>query len=97
MTCKSTSGTPKDDLKEYVEKLFSNYSWTIDKSSPNLDNSNSYENLKPNQPQVIWSMYFNIPSCLKCVHANESPYDGIYLSCGPFFELDYDLSIKGVI
>lgn len=45
---------------------------------------------------MLWSMYFNIPSCLKCEYADETPIPGVHLACGPYFELDYDQSIEDV-
>lgn len=98
VTCKSNGGNPANELKKYVEKLFKNYSWVIDSSVTISDNeiSGNCESVSQH-PQVIWSMYFNIPMCQKCLHSNVSPYKGLYLSCGPFYELDYDLSIKEVI
>lgn len=42
---------------------------------------------------VLWSMYFNIPSCRQCVEPVKLP-SNCYITCGPYFELDYDESIQ---
>lgn len=42
---------------------------------------------------VLWSMYFNIPSCCQCSDAVKLPTN-TYVACGPYFELDYDESIR---
>lgn len=91
ITCPSTgNNSAKDDLAEYVEKLFKNYNW----QEPELtDKTESSEEVKP---QMVWSMYFNIPICLKCEYADETPIPGLHLTCGPYYELDYDKSIEDV-
>lgn len=43
--------------------------------------------------EVLWSMYFNIPSCVQCMDSVKMP-SNCYVACGPFFELDYDESIQ---
>lgn len=45
---------------------------------------------------ILWSMYFNIPSCLKCTVQLEMPAN-FHVACGPYFELDYEKSIQEVI
>lgn len=45
---------------------------------------------------IVWSMYFNIPSCGKCSAADENHFERIHIACGPSFELDYDSSINNV-
>lgn len=45
---------------------------------------------------ILWSMYFNIPSCLKCREQLEIPAN-FHVACGPYFELDYERSIQEVI
>lgn len=42
---------------------------------------------------VLWSMYFNIPSCRQCIDSVKSPTNS-FVACGPYFELDYDESIR---
>lgn len=42
---------------------------------------------------VLWSMYFNIPSCRQCIDSVKLPTNG-FVACGPYFELDYDESIR---
>lgn len=42
--------------------------------------------------EIIYSLYFNIPMCLKCKHQKRTP-SGVHLACGPSFELDYDMTI----
>lgn len=42
---------------------------------------------------VLWSMYFNIPSCRQCIDSVKSPANS-FVACGPYFELDYDESIR---
>lgn len=44
---------------------------------------------------MLWSMYYNIPSCLVCSESVELPHN-FYVTCGPYFELDYDESVKQV-
>lgn len=39
-------------------------------------------------------MYFNIPQCLKCQHSDGENRANVHIACGPFFELDYDESIR---
>lgn len=41
---------------------------------------------------VLWAMYFNIPSCRQCGDAVQLPTNA-FVACGPYFELDYDESI----
>lgn len=38
-------------------------------------------------------MYFNIPSCVQCTDSVKIPKN-CYVACGPYFELDYDESIR---
>lgn len=38
-------------------------------------------------------MYFNIPSCAQCTESVKIP-SNCYVACGPYFELDYDESIR---
>lgn len=42
---------------------------------------------------VLWSMYFNIPTCPQCKEPTKLP-SNCYVACGPYFELDYDESIR---
>lgn len=42
---------------------------------------------------VLWSMYFNIPSCRQCIDSVKLPANS-FVACGPYFELDYDESIR---
>ena len=42
-------------------------------------------------PLIIYSAYFNIPSSSGSSSSSEGP---IYSCCGPFYELDYDETIK---
>ena len=42
-------------------------------------------------PLIIYSAYFNIPSSSGSNSSSEGP---IYSCCGPFYELDYDETIK---
>lgn len=42
---------------------------------------------------VLWSMYFNIPSCAQCIEPMQMP-SNCYTACGPYFELDFDESIR---
>lgn len=87
------SGTSaKDDLAPYVEKLFKSYDWQ-EPDKVTTDESNQTEVAAP---RMLWSMYCNIPTCLKCEYADETPIPGLHLSCGPYFELDYDRSIADV-
>lgn len=44
---------------------------------------------------ILCSMYFNIPSCLVCNEFVDLP-SNMHIACGPYFELDYDESIKQV-
>lgn len=58
-----------------------------------------YERLifeKIDSKAILWSMYFNIPSCLKCTEQLEIPAN-FHVACGPYFELDYERSIQEVI
>lgn len=45
------------------------------------------------QHDVLWSMYFNIPSCRQCIDSVKLPTNS-FVACGPYFELDYDESIR---
>lgn len=57
-----------------------------------------YERLifeKIDSQAILWSMYFNIPSCLKCTEQLEIPAN-FHVACGPYFELDYEKSILEV-
>lgn len=98
ITCQSSSSFAKDDLAEYVEKLYKNHYWqepdevVNEASNPTEDSKNP----RQSKPRILWSMYFNIPICLKCEYADETPIPGLHLSCGPYFELDYDKSIEDV-
>lgn len=47
-----------------------------------------------NENTILWSMYFNIPQCMKCQHFTDKNSANIHIACGPFFELDYDESIQ---
>lgn len=52
-----------------------------------------YEQLLFNDSDdVLWSMYFNIPSCRQCIDSVKLPTN-TFVACGPYFELDYDESI----
>lgn len=44
---------------------------------------------------ILWSMYYNIPSCLTCSEAVTFPRN-FYATCGPYFELDYDETVQQV-
>jgi len=96
ITCQSSESSPKNDLNQYVEKLFKKYHWqepdevVVEESSQTEGSGSTVES----KPQMLWSMYFNIPICLKCEYADETPIPGLHLSCGPYFELDYDKSIE---
>lgn len=68
------------DLTEYTNQIFKKFQST----ESDADKS---------QPKILWSMTFNIPTCKKCEHASETPINGLHLTCGPHFELDYDQSI----
>lgn len=85
ITCPSIDNA-KDDLKVYVDQLFKNYRWTSVEIPVETEKAR----------QVIWSMYFTIPACEKCVAVDKIPFDGVYVACAPFFELDYDRSIEQV-
>lgn len=87
VTCPSIDNA-EDDLKEYVNQLFKDYHWTSDEISADVET----ETLR----QVVWSMYFTIPACEKCMTADKFPFDGVHVACAPFFELDYDRSIEQV-
>lgn len=50
--------------------------------------------IEEDNPNIIWSLYFNIPSCVKCDNPEMLPADGVSLCCCPFFELDFDQSIQ---
>lgn len=55
-----------------------------------------YERLLFNEDEsheVLWSMYFNIPTCVQCADSIKLP-SNCHVACGPFFELDYDESIQ---
>lgn len=55
-----------------------------------------YEQLLFNEDEsheVLWSMYFNIPTCVQCADSIKLPLN-CHVACGPFFELDYDESIQ---
>lgn len=47
-----------------------------------------------NENTILWSMYFNIPQCMKCQHSTDKNSANVHIACGPFFELDYDESIQ---
>lgn len=47
-----------------------------------------------NEDTILWSMYFNIPRCMKCQHSTAKPSANVHIACSPFFELDYDESIR---
>lgn len=49
------------------------------------------ENEDESIPLIIYSAYFNIPSSSESNSSSEGP---IYSCCGPFYELDYDETIK---
>lgn len=38
-------------------------------------------------------MYFNIPACRQCIDSVKMP-SNCYVACAPYFELDYDESIR---
>lgn len=42
---------------------------------------------------VLWSMYFNIPAFQPCIDSVKMP-SNCYVACGPYFELDYDETIR---
>lgn len=97
ITCQSSESSAKDDLNQYVEKLFKKYHWqepdeVVSEESSQAEGTES--STVESKPQMLWSMYFNIPICLKCEYADETPIPGLHLSCGPYFELDYDKSIE---
>lgn len=85
ITCPSNDNA-ENDLKEYVDQLFKDYRWTNDEVSSDVEM----------ERQVIWSMYFTIPACEKCMAVNKIPFDNVFVACAPFFELDYDRSIEQV-
>lgn len=95
MTCQSSEKSPKDDLAPYVERLFKNYHWQEPDEVVNYE-TDLKESSVELKPRMLWSMYFNIPICQKCEYADETPIPGLHLSCGPYFELDYDKSIEDV-
>lgn len=39
-------------------------------------------------------MYFNIPACPQCTDPTINLPSNCYVACGPYFELDYDESIR---
>lgn len=45
---------------------------------------------------ILWTLYFNIPACLKCTESSVFP-SNFHVACGPYFELDYEKSIQEVI
>ncbi|KAJ6649626.1 Rab proteins geranylgeranyltransferase component A [Pseudolycoriella hygida] len=92
ITCQSSGTSAKSDLAEYVDKLFKTYCWVEADAEAVADVVPETPVKSP--PRMLWSMYFNIPSCIKCEYAEETPIPGLHLSCGPYFELDYDKSIK---
>lgn len=98
ITCQSSESLAKDDLRQYVEKLFKNYNWQEPNEVVAEGNNRPEDSEIPveSKPRMLWSMYFNIPVCLKCEYADETPIPGLHLSCGPYFELDYDKSIEDV-
>lgn len=97
ITCQSSGVSAKDDLAQYVGKLFKNYQWQeTDEIAENNPTENAEIPVQPSVPRMLWSMYFNIPTCTKCDYADETPIPGLHLSCGPYFELDYDKSIEDV-
>lgn len=64
-------------------------------------NSSAENDLKPyvdkllkNQDDILYSFYFNIPSCVKCSSDKSTLPPNVFLACGPHFEIDYDLSIE---
>lgn len=82
-----------------MEKLFKNYLWQEPVDETVADETNSTEGAAStvqSPPRMLWSTYFNIPSCLKCQYADETPIPGLHLACGPHLELDYDKCIADV-
>jgi len=48
-----------------------------------------------NPPKLLYAAYFIIPQCRGCdQNITPSSINSIQFTCGPFFELDYDLSIE---
>ncbi|XP_037048018.1 rab proteins geranylgeranyltransferase component A isoform X2 [Bradysia coprophila] len=113
ITCQTSGTSAKDDLAEYVEKLFKNYQWqepveiqsteeqvadetqsTEEQVADETKSTGGASTPAQSSPRVLWSTYYNIPSCSKCKYADETPIPGLHLACGPFFELDYDKSIE---
>lgn len=80
------------------------------KASSSSSSSNAEEDLKPYVQRlmnffvtsdavspIVWSMYFNIPTCEKCrIQSTKTTFKGVHIACGPSFELDYDSSINDV-
>lgn len=73
----------KADLQPFVDKLF--------KSKTEAFEVESSERVKP---EILFSCYFNIPSCLKCSFNSVKLPAGVNLACGPAYELDFDYSIE---
>lgn len=95
ITCQSSGCSAKDDLAQYTETLFKHHQWQEPDEVVNEEGNRTEEDTEL-KPRILWSMYFNIPICLKCEYADETPIPGLHLSCGPYFELDYDKSIEDV-
>lgn len=91
-----TITTAQDDLKPYVEQILKHEVNTPAPTPSSEDDAKSFtdETLlnKDTIPTILWSSYFQIPTCVRCTHGKMAP-SGVQLACGPFFEVDFDQSI----
>ncbi|XP_050090713.1 rab proteins geranylgeranyltransferase component A [Anopheles aquasalis] len=102
ITAVAVSENPEVDLKPYVSQILSKtYPRTTDdpaSAEGQADgNTTESESVKPENTTstILYEAYFNIPICDVCgADSGVSLPTGIHLTCGPFHELDYDLSIQ---
>ncbi|XP_055625977.1 rab proteins geranylgeranyltransferase component A [Toxorhynchites rutilus septentrionalis] len=93
VTVKSISNDPKADLEPYIVQILNR---EVPKSTQAFTDVEPIGNKEEsNVSTVLYELYFNIPSCVTCSHnaSKDSLPKGIHLTCGPFYELDYDVSI----
>uniref|UniRef100_A0A2M4AFS0 Rab proteins geranylgeranyltransferase component A n=1 Tax=Anopheles triannulatus TaxID=58253 RepID=A0A2M4AFS0_9DIPT len=102
ITAVAVSENPEADLKPYVSQILSKTYPQTTVESRNTEvqdeaDTTESESVKPENTTstILYEAYFNIPTCDVCgADGGVSLPTGIHVTCGPFHELDYDLSIQ---
>ncbi|XP_018335207.1 rab proteins geranylgeranyltransferase component A 2 [Agrilus planipennis] len=76
------SNNPYDDLKYYVDTLFTKSAENVNIEGGDVEN----------RPQLLWSFYFSVPVSNDFNFQKDLP--NIFVCSGPDSDLDYDPSIK---